>query len=76
MSTLLQGALCRVIGEGWTARGEVVDASSPVARIVRYSPPEGQPRTDFFDWGGGISPRGKRLADNSSAPVRIAEGDV
>lgn len=74
MTTLPEGSPCVVHGDGWTVPGVVVDAKSPVSRLVRYQPPgTDAPRVDFFDWGGGLTPPGKRLADTSSKPVRISD---
>ena len=74
MTTLPEGSPCHVIGDGWTVPGVVVDARSPVARLVRYTPPGGEAaRVDWFDHNGGLTPAGKRLADTGSPPVRISE---
>ncbi len=74
MTTLPEGSPCSVHGDGWTVTGVVVDAKSPVCRLVRYTPPGDEAaRVDWFDWRGGLTPAGKRLADTGSPPVRISE---
>jgi len=73
VTTLPEGSPCSVHGDGWTVTGVVVDAKSPVCRLVRYTPPGAEAaRVDWFDHFGGPRPPGKRLADNASKPVRIS----